>query len=212
MTIKRIIKETFQKEFDSEQMKREILRKAESKKSEWRFRLAVSLSMVCVVFLSAVFFYKETDKIYINQLQYRNDISRLNSEVEQSISLEEESIFELLVGKTLPRDFQKEEYKKVITKTQTEKDIVKYIYQSFGKDDRNIEITLSEENDLSRSYLYGKDIKTSKVKGIEVAIYQYQDFYVTTFFSQGYYFDIKAYHMNKDEFVTLLKSILKNMK
>ncbi len=206
MSIKQVIKETFEEEFNKEKMKEDILVKAESKRQislNILFKIAIPIcAFTFIVLAFSNSHYKTLDKVYINELQNRNDVSRMSNVIEESNT--EVTDFKLLDQKVLPSDFKEERYNKIYTGNTD----MQYVFTSFGNNDRYLEISFGEK-DLSKKDLYTVDIKKSKINGIEMVLFQYDTSYIGTYFYQGYYFDVQAYNMTKVEFIDLLKSITK---
>ena len=84
MSIKRIIAETFKEEFNSENMKKEILKKSEKKRQlsiTSMFKIAIPTCAIIVLFLiiSVNSHNMLKNRIYINQLRSEEHTSELQS-------------------------------------------------------------------------------------------------------------------------------------
>ncbi len=216
MSIKRIIAETFKEEFNSENMKKEILKKSEKKRQlsiTSMFKIAIPTCAIIVLFLiiSVNSHNMLKNRIYINQLPSANYISRMCNAIEEEIS-KEEIAFNNIKNKKLPADFKKESYKKTYVKEDAKINDIKYVYTALGEENRYITITVSQEESLSKNYASNEEIKKSMVNGLEVTIYQYHDTYLATFFYDNYYFELKTEYIEELEFIKLLKSIVKESK
>lgn len=216
MSIKRIIAETFEEEFNSENMKKEILKKSEAKRQLAiisAFKIAIPICAIVVLFLiiSVSSHNMLKDKVYINQLDSANYISRMCNAIEEETS-KEEDVFINIKNKKLPDDFKKESYKKTYRKEDIRINDIKYVYTALGEENRYITIILSKEEDLSKNYAFNEEVKKSMINGLEVDIYQYHDTYLATFFYCNYYFELKTEYIEELEFIKLLKSIVKESK
>lgn len=216
MSIKRIIAETFEEEFNSENMKKEILKKSEKKRKisiTSMFKIAIPTCAIIVLLLIASVNGHNMlrNRIHINQLPSVNYISRMCNTIEEEIS-KEENAFTSIKNKKLPNDFKKESYKKTYVKEDTKINDIKYVYTALGEKKRYITITVSQGENLSKSYVTNEEIKKSMVNGLEVTIYQYHDTYLATFFYDNYYLELKTEYIEELEFIKLLKSIVKESK
>lgn len=205
MTIKKIIKETFQEELDSKKMREEILLKAEKPPTR-NYKFAIPLcTMVFVLgfFLFPYYLSKKSNHIIINQLEGTSSLARMSNNVVQELDVERIS-FPFLKDIVLPDDF-KEEKESQEYRLLEEDTIFLFSYQ--GKENRKILITVGE-NRLSRSSLNEDIQKQSKINGHSVSIYCQNDTYLAVFEFENYYFDIETNNVSKKELITLLKSIL----
>lgn len=211
MSIKKVIRETFEAEFNKEKMREEILLKAESKRHlslNILFKFAIPICVFTFVILTfANNHNKVLDKVYINELKNRINISRMSNVTEEdNVDIRD---FKILDKKVMPSDFKEEKYRKTYTGNMLEETDVNYIFTSVGNNGRYLEISFGKNRDLSKKYLNETAIKKSKINDIEMVLYQYDTFYIGTYFYQDYYFDVQTYNMTEEEFISLLKSITK---
>jgi len=191
MTIKKVIKETFQEELDSKKMKEEILLKAE-KHATRNYKFAIPLCMVFVLgfFLFPHYLSNQNEDIIINHLEEKTSLARMNNNPVQELNVE--------------KDFKEE---KKSQEYQLLEDDTIFLFSYQGNENRKIIITVGEKS-LSRSFLNEDKEKQSKINGHSVSIYSKNNIYVVVFEFQNYYFDIETANVSKKELITLLKSIL----
>lgn len=214
MIIKKVIKKTFEEEFNKEKMREEILLKAESKRHlslNILFKFAIPICVFTLVVLTFSNNHnKMSDKVYINELKNRTDISRMSNVTEKNnVDI---SDFKILDKKVMPSDFKEEKYRKAYTGNIQEEIDANYIFTSIGNNGRYLEISFGKNRDLSKNYAAEMTIKKSKINDIEMVLYQYDTFYIGTYFYQDYYFDVQTYNMTEEEFINLLKSITRKNK
>ena len=187
MTIKKVIKETFQEELDSKKMKEEILLKAE-KHATRNYKFAIPLCMVFVLgfFLFPHYLSNQNEDIIINHLEEKTSLARMNNNPVQELNVEKS--FPFFKKIVLPKDFKEE---KKSQEYQLLEDDTIFLFSYQGNENRKIIITVGEKS-LSRSFLNEDKEKQSKINGHSVSIYSQNNIYVVVFEFQNYYFDIET--------------------
>ncbi len=226
MKNKEVIKMVFDDKFNRDTMKKDILKRSvkDKKKPYYILKYAGGL---CLILVLVLIFMKQDNSfelkvpitgeqnIYINELSEAQmglidaDIKTISND----INVPWYSMFD---GIEIPSDVDKFHGYAIYTrKTRDgEYNILNcYVYDYFNlEDDKNIRIAFSSEYEPVRDYYFEDIGNISIINNIELKIYKYNDSYMARFQYQGYKFDIETQGITEKEFITLLKSIIKEEK
>lgn len=76
--------------------------------------------------------------------------------------------------------------------------------------DRSIDVKYSKDNKPVRDYYFSDEgSKITKINGVEMKIYKFENIYFSEFKYNGYYFDIETSNIKEKELVDFLVSIIK---
>lgn len=223
----KLIKEMFERELDSEKMKKKVLLSYEMKR-ENKFRVLKYVVPACVfVLLCGVLFLNSNslfrddkkqeyyDDIVINKIgelgAYRIDA---DIKVLPSNGFNIPWLDFLKDGIELPKDLNKVDVYSIYTRKDkvSSYDIFNSYVYDYYKDDglRNIRIAFSSDNRPIRDYYFSEEGSVkSLINDCELVIYRYEEVYFTNFKYKDYYFDIETSNVSIDELSLLLKSIIK---
>ena len=124
--------------------------------------------------------------------------------------------YEILNGLDIPDDFDNKNYYKVRFKKldPNSKDYGKinnYEYWYFNtRNNRRIIIALSDKNiPLGNTNINEENANYSIINGIKLQIYKYKNKYIAIFSYDGFNFNIESTDITQNEFINLLKSLIK---
>ena len=80
-----------------------------------------------------------------------------------------------------------------------------YVFEFVGKENRQVTIAYSSISKPIRDYFILSDAEVSNISGAEVILYQYQNMFIASFYSNQKYYDIETIDLTKKEFITLIK-------
>ena len=149
--------------------------------------------------------YKEDDLVF-NQVESYQNIS-YDSDV-QLIQSPCDCIWGDYAGFRLPQDvILKSDYGMMVGEEEAIHD---YVFEFVGKENRQVTIAYSSISKPIRDYFILSDAEVSNMNGTEVILYQYQNMFIASFYSNQKYYDIETIDLTKKEFITLIKGIIKD--
>lgn len=211
MVKKQIIKEVFDKEFNMEIMKEQILLKKNKNKIEnfkfVKYALLTSIILgICLILTknNANFLMKINDdnsQIMVNKLIKIEEIKRNdNKYLSENRDLTDSIECEFLDNKIIPQDLDKYNTYSVLNNT---------VYEYFNQiTNRYVKLSSAKDNIPFIDYNFEDNGKTTKINDILLKIYQYENKYFTIFKYQELNFMIETNDITLKELVTLLNSIL----
>ena len=147
--------------------------------------------------------YKEDDLVF-NQVESYQNIS-YDSDV-QLIQSPCDCIWGDYAGFQLPQNVVlKSDYGMMVGKEEAIHD---YVFEFVGKENRQVTIAYSSISKPIRDYFILSDAEVSNISGAEVILYQYQNMFMASFYSNQKYYDIETIDLTKKEFITLIKGII----
>lgn len=147
--------------------------------------------------------YKEDDLVF-NQVESYQNIS-YDSDV-QLIQSPCDCIWGDYAGFRLPQDvILKSDYGMMVGEEEAIHD---YVFEFVGKENRQVMIAYSSISKPIRDYFILSDAEVSNISGAEVILYQYQNMFMASFYSNQKYYDIETIDLTKKEFITLIKGII----
>lgn len=228
MSNKQIIKNVFDNEFDSKNMKQQILLKYERKNEQHMnkfYKLAIPVCLVVII--CGIFILNSnnsrlqpndsngdtnsSDIIHINHFDGIG-LGKVDADIKEINDINI-PYFDILSHKEIPNDFDGERLSAIyIKETKDSKDynlLNNYSFSYYNtSNDRSIIIAFSNTHQPMRDYYLDESGKISKINNVELTIFQYENTYMTTFTYKNYHFDIETNDISQDEFITLLKSII----
>ena len=215
-------------DFDKDKNYNIIKKKIENKRNNY----LKYLSFIFVVLFTIFILYRnntldtknanvEDIKININEvsiIQENKDIDGLtvNNSVNEAKDYVSVPYYEILNGLDIPNDFDNKDYYKARSKelNPNSKDYGKinnYEYWYFNtKNNRKIIIALSDKNiPLGNTNINKENTDYSIINGIKLQIYKYRTKYIAIFSYGGFNFNIESTDITQDEFINLLKSLIK---
>lgn len=149
--------------------------------------------------------YNEDDLVF-NQVESYQNIS-YDSDV-QLIQSPCDCIWGDYAGFQLPQDVVlKSDYGMMVGEEEAIHD---YVFEFVGKENRQVTIAYSSISKPIRDYFILSDAEVSNISGVEVILYQYQNMFIASFYSNQKYYDIETIDLTKKEFITLIKGIIKD--
>lgn len=229
----RNIKKMFQKEFDIERMKQQILDEERKRKMNLKNTFKWSVVPICLVaVICNVLVFNNTKELKSNIDKpnieskdnidmYINNISKLTQnalkmdadvKIINNMSI---PYFNEIDSIIVPKDFDNnhDAYAIYVNPNKDSKDyniLQSYVFHFSNTSDRNIRVSFSKENKPIRDYYFPEeDSKISKINNIELKIFKYNELYFTEFKYKGINFDIETTHITEEELTNLLLSIIK---
>lgn len=228
------LKKMFEKEFDVEIMKQQILNEERKRNMNFKNVFKWSVAPICLVaIISGILIFnnnkelkpniyepnietKDSVDMYINDVsKMTQGISKLDADVKiiNNLSI---PYFQEIGNIVVPNDFDNKHNAYAIY-TKSNKDSKEYnILQCYvfnysnTQNDRDIRVAFSKENKPIRDYYFEeKGSKVSKINNIELKIFKYNELYFTEFNYKGINFDIETHAIKEQELTDLLLSIIK---
>ncbi len=225
MTNKEKLKIAMEEDIDSKDCYNKIIKKIEcenqAKNNLWRL-VPICLIIVIsgILFLNNNVFFKNrtyVDKknnviLYINEINKKDGILKLDADVKTITS----DLDFLLTYKeiSIPKDLIKISkyifYTRENANSQDYDLLYNYKISYYNENNRSINISYSKEYKPLRDYYFNEDgSKISKINGIELKIYKFENTYFTEFKYNDYNFDIETSKITEQELTNLLLSIIK---
>lgn len=225
---KHIFKEMYDKKINKENNYQQIISRIKEKNKirYWKwFLLPISIFMIMLVVAlnTKNNLLEDVNKNLIRNENNYNDIVIINDMSEKKTFyrtdgkvIEEEGgfnipSFEVLQNLNIPDYFSKEENYAIFVRSDSSKDnydkLGHYVkYYSF--EDKIIEIKYSLNDIPARDYGF-HDGSLSTLNGFDLTIYKYKELLMTVFKYKDLYIDIETANITEEEFVALLKSIIR---
>lgn len=227
------IKKMFEREFDIEIMKQQILDEERKRKMNFKNVFKWSVVPICLVAVicGVLIFnsnkelkpniYKPNIETKDNVDMYINDVSKMTQgalKIDAVVKIINDvniPYFEDLANIVIPNDFDNDQKYAIYVKP--DKDSKEYdTLQSYEfnycntKNDRSISISFSKENKPIRDYHFSEEgSKVSKINNMELKIFKYEEIYFTEFSYKGINFDIETSNITEQELTNLLLSIIR---
>jgi len=228
------LKKMFEKEFDVEIMKQQILNEERKRNMNFKNVFKWSVAPICLVaIISGILIFNNNKELKPNIYKpnietkdsvdmYINDISkttqgaaRLDADIKviNNLSI---PYFEEIGNIVVPTDFDNNHDAYAIyvksDKDSNEYDTLQsYVFNySNTKNDRNIRVAFSKENKPIRDYHFSEEgSKISKINNIELKVFKYNGLYFTEFNYKDINFDVETHDITEQELTDLLLSIIK---
>lgn len=238
MSNKKIIEKVFENKFNREEIKEEILLKNSKKIFLKYFKYAfLPLCLILVLILAFALNSDVTvlsdknidttynnnsytsstdlhqDNIIINEILHMNDNHKYRLDIIKDTNFVFIPYVEELSNINTPKDFDNTQYYRILSKSieDDNSDYTKLIQYEFvyfnTSNERQIVIAFSSSNKPIRDYHFSNG-EASIINGISLVIYKYENTYMTEFNYHNINFDIETNNITKDEFLTLLRSII----
>lgn len=231
---KKTLKNIFAEKINKKEIYNDIINESERKISYYK----IILTSACIIVLFCIGFvanYRKNvtleskDEIYMNDLtpenrdincslskdifsseEYTNTTSMIDENKTYSYSKKDKITNNILINISLPSGVYLNKIQKVENHLHDYKDPTYYnklLYQDengFKKIAISYSQTTFKENNSINSAT-----KTSKINNLTLAIYQNSEIYMTYFRFQDQYYEVVSQNLNEEEFINLLKSIIK---
>lgn len=228
MTNKEKLIIAMEEDIDSKYCYNEIIQKMEcenqTKNNLWRWSL-VPIYLIVVIsgilFLNNNVFFKNRTYVdrknnvtlYINEINKKDGILKLDADV-KTITSDLDFPWPCKEKISIPKDLIKvSKYVFYTRKNVNSQDydlLYNYKISYYNENNRSINISYSKDYKPLRDYYFKEDSsKISKINGIELKIYKFENTYFTEFKFNGYNFDIETSKITKQELTNLLLSIIK---
>ncbi len=233
MSNNRNLKKMFEKEFDVEIMKQQILDEERKRNMNLKNVFKWSVVPICLVIVVCgmlIFnntkelkpnIYKPNIETKDNVDMYINDISKMTQgtlkiDADVKISnIENIPYFKEISNIKLPSDFDNREVHEIYVKPDRDSGeysiLQSYVFNySNTKNDRYIRVAFSKENKPIRDYHFSEEgSKISKINNMELKIFKYNELCFTEFNYKDINFDIETTNITEQELTDLLLSIIK---
>lgn len=225
MSNKKQIKKVFEEEFNIENMRLEILKKEENQKEKYIDNYFMYVLPVClIIFICAVSFIPlkhPSNNDYLMNLDTitpAKETIKVNKidgvtliKLDADIKIEPSTNF---INKefAIPEYLNEQEAYAVYTKNELTNDyniFNSYVYNYFNESQtKNIKLSFSDTAIPIRDYYFEEVGEVTKIKDVNLYIYQYKETYFTKFSYNNYNYDIETNGINLEEFSSLLNSII----
>lgn len=226
MSKKQIMKKVFDKEFNINAMRSQILEEMEKKEKMMKV-LKYALPLCVILIISGILIWNNSDNKMLkfntkDEEKYSNirinkisalGAAMLDADV-KTVLHDEIDISWLDLNDSLPSDLDEFDGYKILTRKDrvSAYDILNcYVYEYYNEDSlRSIRIAFSDKNKPIRDYYFDiEKVKKSKINETELSIYQYEELFFTEFVYRGYNFDIETSNISLEELTSLLETIIK---
>lgn len=226
MSKKQIMKKVFDKEFNINAMRSQILEEMEKKEKMMKV-LKYALPLCVILIISGILIWNNSDNKMLkfntkDEEKYSNirinkisalGAAMLDADV-KTVLHDEIDISWLDLNDSLPSDLDKFDGYKILTRKDRASayDILNcYVYEYYNEDSlRSIRIAFSDKNKPIRDYYFDiEKVKKSKINETELTIYQYEELFFTEFIYREYNFDIETSNISLEELTSLLETIIK---
>lgn len=226
MSKKQIMKKVFDKEFNINAMRIQILEEMEKKEKMMKV-LKYALPLCVILIISGILIWNNSDNKMLkfntkDEEKYSNirinkisalGAAMLDADV-KTVLPDEIDISWLDLNDSLPSDLDKFDGYKILTRKDRASayDILNcYVYEYYNEDSlRSIRIAFSDKNKPIRDYYFDiEKVKKSKINETELMVYQYEELFFTEFVYRGYNFDIETSNISLEELTSLLETIIK---
>lgn len=235
MTNKSKLVKAINKDFDKNNNYCSILEKIDDT-SRHHFRLKYALPIASVIILLLVITSSKSTNNFNttkynkdNYVTINKDIIVLNPSVNKDTTYSDKHInsnknngqyipyFNFEDNLKLPEDIDNKNYKEVLSKGSTLQDNTKekndkfYRFHYFNtKNKRHIVIAFHKNNEnMDATPSSNKDDKISRINGVDMYIYNYENKYIARFEYDELSFNVTSTDLNEKEFIDLLKSIVR---
>ena len=230
MSNKKIFKELYSNKINKDNNYQEILNKIENEKKLNKIMKTVFVPILSVSFASFLILININNKktslsedsfnevinnnqIFTNEIQEEININTSSNQVIKDTNYEEISNYKFVKELSIPNDFSDKIYRKVYLNNNENNNYNErnyyQIYYKNNKSNRLIDVSFSDKYKLINNYSYDENVKKSKINNQEIIIYQNNQIYITSFNYDNVYFNIKTVNITENEFINLLKSIIK---
>lgn len=225
MSKKQIMKKVFEKEFNINVMRSQILKKNERKIKMFKI-LKYALPVCTILIIGSIFIFNNSNNSLLklnnsNKEEYKNIVvnkidnlgaATLDADI-KTIPNEKINISELN-NLSIPNDLNISDKYSIYSRKDKTSDyniLNCYVYEYYKEDSlRSIRIAFSDKNKPIRDYYFSEEgVKKSLINEIELAVYQYEELYFTEFVYKGYNFDIETSNISLEELTNLLETIVK---
>ncbi len=215
MSDRKTMKQVFDQQFNAEMLQEQILSRYEKNKRNQKRTVGFSLAFITIFMLMISTQFKQNfkeneDLININQVKEPSAM-RLDLDVKivDAHSLPYHEIFDSINLTHYYLSSNMELYGRSDIESSVYDQLVQYekIYHN-TQNDNWIKIAYSEEHPPVRDYYFKNKHAVSKIKDVEMIIYQYENSYMVQFQYKNLYFDIETYGLTQPELIALLKSMI----
>lgn len=221
MSNKQIIKDVFEREYNKDKMKAQILNNYSKSKKSGITRIVRFALPVCLVMIFAVFLmYNKNEELPTVKIGDNNlVINKLDNIGAYKFDADIKEIptkgIDKLNNIMLPSDLTNFDNYSVYTRETKDGEynvLNSNVYRYYNEEDnRNIRIAFSENYKPIRDYYFDDEgASNSKINNIEIKVFSYNEVYFTVFNYNGYNFDVETSGIDIYEFENLLSSILGN--
>jgi hypothetical protein len=232
MSNNKTIQEMFDNQFSKDTNYKKILSKLEGGIYMKNKILKFSLVPICLILIicGIVLFKPDTDvpnvikvadndnmEIYINELK-NVSMAKLDADVQMQEEINIVKEHEPLKNVKIPSDLQLSESFLIYTRKDnqtTQYDILHDYVLVYNKivnnlQEKKIIVAFSKDFEPLRDYYIDTgNLSVSKINDIKVTIAAYNDMYIATFSCNNLNFDIETIGITQEEFISLIKSLIK---
>lgn len=223
MSKKQIMKKVFDKEFNINVMRSQILKKNERKIRMFKI-VKYALPIWAILIIGSIFIFNNNNNSLLklnnsNKEDYKNivvnkidNLGAVDADIktmhDKKINISE------LDNLSIPNDLNISDKYSIYSRKDKTSDyniLNCYVYEYYKEDSlRSIRIAFSDKNKPIRDYYFSEEkAKKSKINNNELTIYQYEKNYFIEFKYKDYNFDIETSNISLEELTNLLETIIK---